>query len=64
MGRTGLFELLQPSESLRALIGPNTDLTHLRRQALADGLVDLRRCGEAKVASGQTRTEEVLRVCN
>lgn len=63
-GRTGLFELLQPSESLRALIGPHADLTHLRRQALADGLVDLRSCGEAKVASGQTRAEEVLRVCN
>ena len=63
-GRTGLFELLQPSESLRALIGPHADLAHLRRQALADGLVDLRRCGEAKVASGQTRAEEVLRVCN
>ncbi|PRN03993.1 type II secretion system protein E [Pseudomonas sp. LLC-1] len=63
-GRTGLFELLQPSEKLRALIGPNADLTHLRRQALVDGLIDLRRCGEAKVACGQTRTEEVLRVCN
>ncbi|MNO76698.1 Type II secretion system protein E [compost metagenome] len=63
-GRTGLFELLQPSESLRALIGPNADLTRLRRQALADGLVDLRHCGEAKVAAGQTRAEEVLRVCN
>ncbi|WP_447738100.1 GspE/PulE family protein [Pseudomonas laurentiana] len=63
-GRTGLFELLTPSESLRALIGPDADLAHLRRQALTDGLVDLRRCGEAKVASGQTRAEEVLRVCS
>ncbi|WP_029615469.1 GspE/PulE family protein, partial [Pseudomonas putida] len=63
-GRTGLFELLEPSDTLRALIGPDADLTRLRRQALADGLVDLRRCGEAKVAAGQTRAEEVLRVCN
>lgn len=63
-GRTGLFELLEPSDTLRALIGPDADLTCLRRQALADGLVDLRRCGEAKVAAGQTRAEEVLRVCN
>lgn len=63
-GRTGLFELLEPSDTLRALIGPHADLTRLRRQALADGLVDLRRCGEAKVAAGQTRAEEVLRVCN
>ncbi|MDW2778345.1 GspE/PulE family protein [Pseudomonas sp. YQ_6] len=63
-GRTGLFELLEPSDTLRALIGPDADLTCLRRQALADGLVDLRHCGEAKVAAGQTRAEEVLRVCN
>lgn len=63
-GRTGLFELLEPSDTLRALIGPDADLTRLRRQALADGLIDLRHCGEAKVAAGQTRAEEVLRVCN
>ncbi|RCL21591.1 type II secretion system protein E [Pseudomonas sp. AFG_SD02_1510_Pfu_092] len=62
-GRTGLFELLVPSDTLRAQIGPGSDLASLRRQAIADGLVDLRRCGEAKVACGQTRQEEVLRAC-
>jgi len=30
---------------------------------VAEGLVDLRRCGEAKVARGLTLYEEVLRVC-
>ncbi|KIC84307.1 GspE/PulE family protein [Pseudomonas sp. C5pp] len=63
-GRTGLFELLIPSDSLRALIGPDSDLASLRRQAVADGLLDLRRCGDAKVACGQTRQEEVLRACS
>ncbi|MEB6588974.1 MULTISPECIES: GspE/PulE family protein [Pseudomonas] len=63
-GRTGLFELLVPSDSLRAQIGPGSDLASLRRQALADGLLDLRSCGEAKVACGQTRPEEVLRACS
>jgi general secretion pathway protein E len=63
-GRTGLFELLIPSESLRTQIGQHTDLAQLRRQALTEGLVDLRRCGEAKVARGLTATEEVLRVCS
>ncbi|MGE8463105.1 MAG: GspE/PulE family protein [Pseudomonas capeferrum] len=63
-GRTGLFELLIPSENLRAQIGPHTDLAHLRRQALTEGLLDLRRCGEAKVACGLTRAEEVLRACS
>lgn len=63
-GRTGLFELLVPSDSLRAQIGPGSDLASLRRQAVADGLLDLRRSGEAKVARGQTRQEEVLRACS
>ncbi|MGO0685892.1 GspE/PulE family protein [Pseudomonas fulva] len=63
-GRTGLFELLEPSDNLRALIGPDTDLAQLRRQAQADGLVDLLRCGEAKVACGRTLAEEVLRTCS
>ncbi|MNM40480.1 Type II secretion system protein E [compost metagenome] len=62
-GRTGLFELLTPSESLRARIGPDADLASLRQQALSEGLQDLRRCGEAKVARGITTAQEVLRVC-
>jgi general secretion pathway protein E len=64
LGRTGLFELLIPSESLRARIGTCNDLAELQRQALAEGLQDLRSCGEAKVARGLTRSEEVLRVCS
>ncbi|WP_414157699.1 GspE/PulE family protein [Pseudomonas sp. BNK-15] len=62
-GRTGVFELLVPSESLRARIGAGADLASLQRQALSEGLLDLKRCGEAKVASGLTCQEEVLRVC-
>jgi len=63
-GRTGVFELLIPSESLRARISASTDLAKLQRQALAEGLQDLRSCGEAKVARGLTRSDEVLRVCS
>ncbi|MFJ2984284.1 MULTISPECIES: GspE/PulE family protein [unclassified Pseudomonas] len=62
-GRTGLFELLVPSESLRARIGAGADLASLRQQAQDEGLLDLRRCGEAKVARGLTLAEEVFRVC-
>ncbi|WP_236235979.1 GspE/PulE family protein [Pseudomonas faucium] len=61
-GRTGLYELLVPSDNLRARIG--ADLLGLRRIALDEGLQDLQRCGEAKVARGLTRFEEVLRVCS
>ncbi|UBM25600.1 GspE/PulE family protein [Pseudomonas sp. p1(2021b)] len=63
-GRTGLFELLAPSAQLRASIGPSCDLATLRQQALAEGLQDLRRCGEAKVDAGTTSLAEVLRVCS
>lgn len=63
-GRTGVFELLIPSESLRAQISVDMDLARLQRQALAEGLQDLRSCGEAKVARGLTRSDEVLRVCS
>lgn len=62
-GRTGLFELLPLSDGLRACIRPATDLDELRRQALAEGLCDLRRSGARKVALGLTTHVEVLRVC-
>ncbi|NIF25696.1 type II/IV secretion system protein [Pantoea sp. Tr-811] len=63
-GRTGLFELLVPSDALRARIGKGADLASLQRQALAEGLQSLRACGEAKVARALTCNEEVLRVCS
>ncbi|MDR6712352.1 general secretion pathway protein E [Pseudomonas hunanensis] len=63
-GRIGLFELLIPSDELRARIGPDTDLASLRQHALSDGLHDLRRDGEAKIARGLTSLTEVLRACS
>ena len=62
-GRTGLFELLVLSDSLRARIGPGIDLPAFRRQARAEGMQDLRRCGADKVARGMTCDQEVLRAC-
>jgi general secretion pathway protein E len=62
-GRTGLFELLVPSDNLRTRIAAGADLLSLRQLALEEGLLDLQRCGEAKVARGLTLAEEVFRVC-
>jgi general secretion pathway protein E len=62
-GRTGLFELLEVSASLRERISPASDLAALRQQAVVDGLRDLQRHGRDKVAQGRTSLEEVLRVC-
>lgn len=62
-GRTGLFELLVLDNTLRTRIGPDSDLASLRQQALAQGMRDLRRCGEDRVARGMTSLAEILRVC-
>ena len=62
-GRTGLFELLAPSEALLSLIGPHTDLSALRCQAALDGVCDLSRYGARQVEQGITTADEVRRVC-
>ena len=50
------------SEKLKALIGPDTDLTAIRRLASAQGMLNLRLAAAHKVASGATSMEEALRV--
>ncbi|MBC3413279.1 Flp pilus assembly complex ATPase component TadA [Pseudomonas sp. SWRI107] len=62
-GRTGLFELLKVSNGLRERINPGADLAALRQQALAEGMRDLRGCGQDRIGQGLTSLEEVLRVC-
>jgi len=60
-GRAGLYELLTVGDAARAAIHPQTDLSRLRRQALADGMRPLRLAGAMKVAEGVSTLEEVLR---
>ena len=61
-GRAGVYEIMQLSDSLKALITPDTDLTAIRRQAFKEGMRSLRLSGAQKVAAGLTTVEEVLRV--
>ncbi|UVJ44240.1 ATPase, T2SS/T4P/T4SS family [Pseudomonas sp. LS1212] len=61
-GRAGVYEILQLSDSLKALINADTDLLALKRQALKEGMRSLRLSGAQKVAAGLTTIEEVLRV--
>ena len=60
-GRSGLYELLMLTDSVRKHLHPNTDMTALRRQALQEGLRPLRLAGAMKVAEGVTTMDEVLR---
>ncbi len=61
-GRTGLFELLIMSDSIKGLISQNSDADRIRRAGIAQGMTTLREAGIEKVLQGITTIEEVLRV--
>lgn len=61
-GRAGVYEIMVMSDRLRALIGPQTDVNALRREACAEGMQPLRWAAASKVVAGQTSMEEALRV--
>jgi general secretion pathway protein E len=60
-GRAALYELMEVGEAQRAAMQPQLDQPRLRREAVKAGLQPLRVAGLAKVASGITTLEEVLR---
>ncbi len=61
-GRAGLYELMPMTASLRHNITPDTDASAIRRQALKEGMTQLRISGARKVAMGLTTIEEVMKV--
>jgi len=61
-GRTGVFEVLNVTDPLRQLMLADTAREAMHRQALADGMVPMRRDGMSKVKSGVTTPHEVMRV--
>jgi type IV pilus assembly protein PilB len=60
-GRLGLFEIMDITEPLRDSIIQNTTITELRKAAIANGMITLRRAGLKKVALGMTSFEEVCK---
>jgi type IV pilus assembly protein PilB len=60
-GRVGLFEVLEMTDRLRELVASGVTANDLRRAAIEDGMVTLRRSGLGKVADGVTTLEEVVR---
>jgi len=62
LGRQGLFELMVIDDTLRTLIHERAAEADLREHAIHQGMVPLRQAGEALVAQGVTRAEEVWRV--
>jgi RNA polymerase subunit RPABC4/transcription elongation factor Spt4 len=61
-GRIGLYEVMRVTDKLRRLIASRASEDALRDAALAAGMVSLGEDGLAKVKSGQTTAEELLRV--
>jgi type IV pilus assembly protein PilB len=60
-GRVGLYEVMEISEELRELILVGASGLELRRKAVDEGMITLRRSGLHKVIEGVTTIEEVAR---
>jgi type IV pilus assembly protein PilB len=60
-GRTALYEVMEVDDSLRELILVGASALELKKKAIENGMITLRRSGLIKIMSGQTSMEEVLR---
>jgi type IV pilus assembly protein PilB len=60
-GRVGLYEVLEVTDELRELILVGASALELRKKAIEQGMITLRRSGLLKVAQGITTLEEVIR---
>ena len=61
-GRSGVYELLPSSDSIRELIERNAPSWEIKRTAIQEGMLTLRMDGWRKVLEGETSVEEVVRV--
>lgn len=61
-GRLGLFEVLEVSKEIRALITAKSDSDVIAKKAIEEGMTTMIDDGMDKVARGVTTLEEVLRV--
>jgi general secretion pathway protein E len=61
-GRTGVYELMDVNDSIRALIHGRATEPQIFAAAQAGGLHSMREDGERLVAEGITSAEEVMRV--
>jgi len=61
-GRVGIFEVMPISEEIRKLILARRPGGELERQAMAEGMMQMKQDGYIKVLNGETTIEEVLRV--
>jgi type IV pilus assembly protein PilB len=60
-GRVGLFEVMDMSEDMRELVLSGATAVELRRKAIEEGMISLRRSGLQKIRDGVATIEEVVR---
>jgi len=60
-GRVGLYEVLEVTDEVRELILVGASALEIKRKAIEQGMISLRRSGLIKVAAGMTTLEEVIR---
>jgi len=61
-GRTGLYEIMPYSETLKQLVSSEVSVEALRKKAVDEGMVMLRQNGILKMLKGHTTYQEILRV--
>jgi len=61
-GRTGIFEVLEFTDRLKAQITEQTDMTKIYEIAKADGMVSLRELAIQKLLDGHTTFQEIVSV--
>ena len=62
MGRTGIFELLVITDSMRDMIRENPSLNAIKAEARKNGMIYLQEDGLRQVIQGKTSIKELLRV--
>jgi type IV pilus assembly protein PilB len=60
-GRVGLYEVLEITDEIRELILVGASALELKKKAIEQGMISLRRSGLLKVAQGISSLEEVIR---
>ncbi len=61
-GRMGIYELMVTGDSIREMCVQRVNSSHIRRQAIKEGMITLRQDGWRKVLQGKTTLDEVARV--
>lgn len=62
VGRIGIFEVLEVSETIKSLIMKRANADEIKKQAVKEGMTTMIEDGIRKVMAGVTTIEEVLRV--